>query len=365
MSDTNTPSDAEQPRQPGTVKIYMKSGQAEVNYEGDVYSLEKAMSIVTAKFPAVTMPSTVQATESVGGNDEPVAQLDYSTSTIAGLLDVKHGSGLVLAAAAKLTFSDKKDSFSRSEIVEEMKKGVPYHKKTYINNLSGYIDRLVGNDELRIVKENTYSLSPKKKGGITECDPASRCSHIKTVLIRHETMTDSNLEPSGHEIKVRAKSGDVEIEYEGDRAFLSDDIETVVAKISGTPVKVVLPVAYDGGNTKESTPDHPADSTSGVADLFNVRSGPDLIMAAAAKLTFIDRKLTFLAEDLLGEMLSAAAYYDQAYKRYIKTYLARLVKAGKLRERPSKDGKIYSISKRTRDELERAIKNNDPSWQTG
>ena len=43
---------------------------------------------------------------------------------------------------------------------KNVRKGKPYHKQTYINNLSNSIDRLVRDDKLRIYDDHTYTISP-------------------------------------------------------------------------------------------------------------------------------------------------------------------------------------------------------------
>jgi hypothetical protein len=70
-------------------------------------------------------------------------------------------------------------------------------------------------------------------------------------------------------------------------------------------------------------------------------SGPELMMSAAARITFVLGKEKFHRKDLLEEIKSASSYYKNTYMSNFSSLLNGLVKAGKLME-PSKDN--YSLS---------------------
>jgi endoglucanase Acf2 len=76
-------------------------------------------------------------------NHKDVTQKDAVKGTvaaIAGQLSVKTGPDLIIAAAAKLTLVDGKDTFSRDELIAAMKTATSYYKKSDVNNLSSYLN---------------------------------------------------------------------------------------------------------------------------------------------------------------------------------------------------------------------------------
>ena len=96
-----------------------------------------------------------------GGGGAIVAaanQLDLTTNSIAAKLRVKTGSDLVMAAALRLTRMGKV-SFSRAEIVAQMREAAAYFKQTYVDNLSTYIKTLLTAGKLLENAKDTYALS--------------------------------------------------------------------------------------------------------------------------------------------------------------------------------------------------------------
>lgn len=82
-----------------------------------------------------------------------------TTSTIAAKIRADSGRDLIRAAAAKLELVDGRASYTRQELLGEMQTATSYYKKTYSNNLSGYLNRLVRDDKLREVSKDTYALA--------------------------------------------------------------------------------------------------------------------------------------------------------------------------------------------------------------
>ena len=141
------------------VSIWIKHADIEIGYTGDIGLLEKAMSITSNKLTdslSVPMQKAAQ-----GKGMSLVDTSDHSTSTIAKVLEAETGPRLLMAAAAKLAISDGKDRLSRKDILEEMKKGIPYYKQSYSNNMSSYLARLIKGGDLRIIGKKSYTLSPK------------------------------------------------------------------------------------------------------------------------------------------------------------------------------------------------------------
>jgi len=152
-----------------TARIRIKVGHIEIEYEGDAAFLKKDL-LATLK-DVLELYKKIPATKQQGGGDgsgqESVtasgAEFDHSTDTIARLLKVDSGTGLVMAAAAHLHFVKGKQKFTRQELTAEMRTAPSYFNKSYIGNLTKYLARLKSQDRLRLVGDETYALSSKEK----------------------------------------------------------------------------------------------------------------------------------------------------------------------------------------------------------
>lgn len=154
-----------------TAKIRLKIGQLEIEYEGrasflqdDLLNLmEKMVGFYTehkAAIPADPPPAQTNGAGSTGSTGD----LDHSTNTIATHLGAKSGPDLAIAAAAHLGLVKKKDTFTRKEIIGEMKSATTYYKKSMLANLSKSLDTLVKAQRLNQAAKGVYALSaPEKK----------------------------------------------------------------------------------------------------------------------------------------------------------------------------------------------------------
>lgn len=142
---------------------------------------------------------------------------------------------------------------------------------------------------------------------------------------------------------IRIKFGAVEIDFEGSETFLKAELSNVleaVTKLSkelGPVVKIPtssMSPSSGGGGTVQGT-------TGQLAAKLGCKSGTDLIIAGAARLTFVTGKDVFSRKELTEEIKSASGYYKSTYSGNLTGYLNGLVKDGKLLE-PSKDN--YSLS---------------------
>ena len=89
-------------------------------------------------------------------------------------------------------------------------------------------------------------------------------------------------------------------------------------------------------------------STTTVATKLSVKSGPDLALAAAARLSIVLGKATFSRKEIHDEMKSATGFYKGTYNNNLTSSLVRLTKEQKLNEQ-SKD--IYTLTPTTKKEL--------------
>jgi hypothetical protein len=97
----------------------------------------------------------------------------------------------------------------------------------------------------------------------------------------------------------------------------------------------------------------PLEATTGsLAAKLNVKTGPDLLMAAAARLTFVTSLPTFPRQMLIDEMKTASAYFKANYVGNLTSALNKLVKDGKLNE-PSQGN--YALTASSLKELEQRI----------
>jgi len=89
-----------------------------------------------------------------------------TTSTIAQILNVKTEKDLILAAAMKFCLIDNKNTFTRLEILNEMKTATFYYRASYLNNASGKLGELVTSGKLRENATGVYALSMNTMNGL-------------------------------------------------------------------------------------------------------------------------------------------------------------------------------------------------------
>ena len=153
-----------------TAKIRLKIGQLEVEYEGqasflqdDLFNLMEKMVGFYAEHKASIPAAPLPAQTNGAGPTGSLGELGHSTNTIAAILDVKTGSDLAIAAAARLGLVKEKGTFTRQEINDEMKSATTYYKASMSANLSGSLDTLVKGQRLNQTAKNIYALSATEK----------------------------------------------------------------------------------------------------------------------------------------------------------------------------------------------------------
>ena len=78
---------------------------------------------------------------------------------MAATIGAKTGTELAIAAGAKLIIGDGRSSFTRKELLDEMKSATAYYNKNYSSNLSKTINGLVKDKKFREVAKDTYGLA--------------------------------------------------------------------------------------------------------------------------------------------------------------------------------------------------------------
>lgn len=136
--------------------------------------------------------------------------------------------------------------------------------------------------------------------------------------------------------KIRIKMGAIEIEYEGSESFLKEELPALLTAVSDL-YKSSAPLIGASSLVTETaissiTPKKIEGTTANLAAKLGGGTGPDLIMTAAAQLTFVQNKDKFSRKDLVTEIKSASAYYKVSYFSNLTPLLNGLVKDGKLME---------------------------------
>lgn len=143
-------------------RIKIKFGPIEVEFEGTEKFLREELSAVleairklheTSGLPPVSVADH-QSQKVQGSIDKTL-----TVSAAAKKLGVKTGPELAVAAAAILVLVQGKATFSRTELLEEMKKAVGYFKEDHRKNLTNTLTSLTKSDRLRSGAKNQYSLS--------------------------------------------------------------------------------------------------------------------------------------------------------------------------------------------------------------
>jgi hypothetical protein len=146
--------------------------------------------------------------------------------------------------------------------------------------------------------------------------------------------------------KIKIKLGAIEVEYEGSETFLKEELPQLLSAVSelyskahasgaaslsgiGAPHQ---PVASSSSGTGAAQKPKLEATTGSIAAKLAAKSGPELILAAAARLTFVSQTPTFARQKLIDEMKTASAYYKATYLNNLTSYLNGLVKDGKLNE---------------------------------
>ena len=158
--------------------------------------------------------------------------------------------------------------------------------------------------------------------------------------------------------KLKIRIGDVEIKYEGSEDFLKQEMPELLktamelrkdASAGNNANGGAGKGANGAGDVKDGTV---KGTMTAIAARLKASSGPDLLLAAAARLTFVSNKETFTRQELLTEMQTAASYYKKSYSANLTALIAGRVEANQLTE-PSANS--YALTATKKDQLEKAL----------
>ena len=157
--------------------------------------------------------------------------------------------------------------------------------------------------------------------------------------------------------KIRIKMGPIEIDYDGTEDFLKQELSSILMAVStlyrdaGSAFQT-QGVAAHTDNVVQQGPlvavSNPGMSVKTVAAKLGIKSGPELILAAALRLSRSGVANISRAK-LLEEMKQATGYFKTNHTSNLSKSLLTLVKDGKLQE-TAKD--TYALSNATLTELE-------------
>jgi hypothetical protein len=154
-------------------KIRIKLGLIEVDYEGSEAFAKDELSNVVSALIDLYKTSDISIADQSGISPAKANDLTSSngsegtiqatTSTLAAKLGCSSGLDLIIVAATRLTFVAGLPTFSRQNILDEMKTASGYYKQSYGANLSNYLQSLVKSGKLLETAKDIYSLSDTEK----------------------------------------------------------------------------------------------------------------------------------------------------------------------------------------------------------
>lgn len=113
------------------------------------------------------------------------------------------------------------------------------------------------------------------------------------------------------ESKVRIKLGPIEIDYEGSEVFLKAELPNLIQTVINLYKSVEIKAEeIDTANKKISNYQEGHEkitlSIESIAGKMKCKSGPDLVMAAAAQLTLVQDLSSFSSREITDEMKKAS-----------------------------------------------------------
>jgi hypothetical protein len=160
---------------PMSSKLRIKLGSLEVDYEGtDEFIKEQLPGLLkTLHEMRVVAEAESEPEPAPGGNKTIDTQFtgdaaSLSTNTIAGKLAAKTGSDLLKAAAIRLGIVQKKVTFTRKELLAEMRAAPHFYKKSYANNIDKSFKVLTEAGVILLQSDNTFALAANKRADLAK-----------------------------------------------------------------------------------------------------------------------------------------------------------------------------------------------------
>lgn len=146
-----------------STQIRLRWGDVELEVAGtEEFVLQNSLALATRLMGVIGPDRSGTKNER---NGTAGSCLKMTTNNVASKLGGGTGTELAAAAAAKLTLVDDKETFSRAELLAEMKSAHGFYKGTFSRNLSSSLASLVKGDKLREIASGRYALEARTKQG--------------------------------------------------------------------------------------------------------------------------------------------------------------------------------------------------------
>ena len=154
------------------------------------------------------------------------------------------------------------------------------------------------------------------------------------------------------ESKILIKVGMLEVNFEGSEEFIKNELLTMLGKVKDMfSIEQVSQIPPPTQIQPTYMPDTGAALKSNVKAMalkLNAKTGPDLVIAAAAHLTFVEGCEEFSRKQILANMKKAKGIYKNSFGSNLGQALNILVKNGKLN---STGTDSYTLPQEVREEL--------------
>lgn len=140
--------------------------------------------------------------------------------------------------------------------------------------------------------------------------------------------------------KIKLKVGSIELEYEGDPAFLKEGLESLLvtmtdlAKVApleeANDIDPIDPVSVSGGANGSGNGLNL--STNSIAARTNSKSGSEILLCAMAQLELVQGKEESSRSEILEEMKKAKSYFNENMRKNMTNYVDSVVKAKKVNQ---------------------------------
>jgi hypothetical protein len=152
------------------IRFKVKSSQLDFEYEGNeefvgtsLLDFIKDLTDIHKTLPPIT--ETPPPQKGPQGDLPPAggSNINQSLVTIAKNLNVKTGTDLTLAACVYLTFSARKEIFTRDEILATMKTATTYYNRNIRSNLGQSLNTLLSQKKIHQQADLVYALTTQTR----------------------------------------------------------------------------------------------------------------------------------------------------------------------------------------------------------
>ena len=134
--------------------------------------------------------------------------------------------------------------------------------------------------------------------------------------------------------KIGIKIGNVEINYEGEESFFRDELPKMISSITVLMKDKDLCLPKPEATTSSPEKNTPGNgrkvdlSVANIAKKIGQKNGPDLVLAAAGYLTFVEGIESFTRGQLWAKMKTAPSLNHASFNNNLTKYINGLVDSG-------------------------------------